>query len=1013
MSIDIQESPRRDGSSDPVAVGLFVSYNSRDRAAVQEVRRQLGARGVSVFYDRESLGLGLDWFEPLERALGRVRGVVVLLGPNGLGRWQRRERALALDRQTREATFPVIPVLLPESKADDYSGFLLLNTYADLRGGVDNPDTLDAIVDTIVGDVRDTDRVQLPKTAAICPYRGLNAFREEDAPLFFGRDRLVDEPEQGLLHKVLTCPLVAVVGASGSGKSSVVRAGLLPRLRRLPPSRGKWEVVTFRPEKFPFLKLAIALEAVRNPDANDAALQTAAAGLAESWSSGRLPLEASLTDALEALRVDRLVVVVDQFEELITLTSQEARRSFLSRLLEATEARSNITVLLTLRTDYYSAIHLDPRLSKGVQRGIVNVGAMTRDELRSAIEGPAQRVGLEFEPGLVSRLLKDVGDEPGNLPLLEFALTELWEGREERRLTNTAYEKRGHVAGALDRRAEDVFKKLTERQKDATPRLFCRLVRVADVEGEGRDTCRRVRLDELDEESRSAFEPFVEGRLLVTACATGSSAYDAYPDNSTPSAPDDLTTVEVAHEALIHQWKRLRDWIREHREFLLWRERLKSQVTQWLRSGRDPDLLYHGAELDVAIEWDEKRHPELNQLEIEFIDASRRARDAAEADAHHRSVRMKRLMGIAIVVLLIVAVVAIYFVGKYANQLADGHLRVLVYAAQGVASTVLWDLERLSGPVLEAANDPKLRDLLKDNKVKCPPNPKECRLIDAMIKNNDVQPWLKSHREEIDRLEKLRNNNKENVVKQNGVQCWLQDYAEKISLKQGKYLAFENYYVLDGEGKLLADSWHGGKKQPTEQPTVWEPNAKAIGKKFPFRDYFLGAMSHRGREERASVHISRVYQAVSDGCYKFSISAPVHDKNPGSPPLGVVVVTIATLPELGHLLKDKWVTNVLVGREDINPFSDSGPASQPDRYHGYDLRLMPPVNDVNGIPTGGKNLIIVAAVNRVLHFRIFDGDGKVVVDTDEKRLTEQARLIKSLGKQLEILWPSHVLTTSH
>jgi len=463
---------------------------------------------------------------------------------------------------------------------------------------------------------------------------------------------------------------------------------------------------------------------------------------------------------------------------------------------------------------------------------------------------------------------------------------------------------------------------------------------------------------------------------------------------------------------LIHQWKRLRDWIREHREFLLWRERLKSQVTQWLRSGRDPDLLYHGAELDVAIEWDEKRHPELNQLEIEFIDASRRARDAAEADAHHRSVRMKRLMGIAIVVLLIVAVVAIYFVGKYANQLADGHLRVLVYAAQGVASTVLWDLERLSGPVLEAANDPKLRDLLKDNKVKCPPNPKECRLIDAMIKNNDVQPWLKSHREEIDRLEKLRNNNKENVVKQNGVQCWLQDHAEKISLKQGKYLAFENYYVLDGEGKLLADSWHGGKKQPTEQPTVWEPNAKAIGKEFPFRDYFLGAMSHRGREERASVHISRVYQAVSDGCYKFSISAPVHDKNPGSPPLGVVVVTIATLPELGHLLKDKWVTNVLVGREDINPFSDSGPASQPDRYHGYDLRLMPPVNDVNGIPTGGKNLIIVAAVNRVLHFRIFDGDGKVVVDTDEKRLTEQARLIKSLGKQLESLWPPHVLTTS-
>jgi len=109
VSIDIQDSPRRDGSSVPAADDLFLSYNSRDRAAVQQVRTLLGARGVSVFYDLESLGLGLEWFEPLERALGRVRGVVVFLGPNGLGRWQRREMALALDRQTREATSPSSP----------------------------------------------------------------------------------------------------------------------------------------------------------------------------------------------------------------------------------------------------------------------------------------------------------------------------------------------------------------------------------------------------------------------------------------------------------------------------------------------------------------------------------------------------------------------------------------------------------------------------------------------------------------------------------------------------------------------------------------------------------------------------------------------------------------------------------------------------------------------------------------------------------------------------------------
>ena len=140
-------------------------------------------------------------------------------------------------------------------------------------------------------------------------------------------------------------------------------------------------------------------------------------------------------------------MVVDQFEELATLTPKDDRLPFLSRLLAATGADSKITVLLTLRADYYSAIYLDPRLSDGVQRGLVNVGAMTRDERRAVIEGPARRVELEFEPGLVDRLLDDVGDEPGNLPLLEFALTELWERRDMRRLTNAAYEALGASRG--------------------------------------------------------------------------------------------------------------------------------------------------------------------------------------------------------------------------------------------------------------------------------------------------------------------------------------------------------------------------------------------------------------------------------------------------------------------------------------------------------------------------------------------------------------------------------------
>ncbi|MGO9597513.1 MAG: SUMF1/EgtB/PvdO family nonheme iron enzyme [Isosphaeraceae bacterium] len=640
MSNDHQESPGRDGSSNPASVDLFLSYNSRDHAAVQQVRTLLGARGLSVFYDRESLGLGLDWFDPLERSLRQVHGVVVFLGPNGLGRWQKREMALALDRQTTEPTFPVIPVLLPEGQVENYGGFLLQNTWADLRGRPDDPDTLDAIARAVRGTAAAGEPAPPPAAVAICPYLSLNAFHEEDAPLFFGRDRLVDEPEQGLLHKVLTCPLVAVVGASGSGKSSVVRAGLLPRLRREPPSRGTWDTVVFLPGRYPFFNLAVALEAVRNPEASEAVREADAGALSKGWKSGDVPLELSLGRAREALRVDRLLVVVDQFEELVTLTPKDDRQPFLSRLLAATGAESKITVLLTLRADYYSAIYLEPRLSDGVQRGLVNVGAMTPDERRSAIEGPARRVGLEFEPGLVNRLLDDVGDEPGNLPLLEFALTELWERREGRGLTNAAYEALGRVVGAIGRRADAVFNKLTDEQKAAAPRLFGRLVRVTAAGEEGADTRQRVRLGDLDEVSRAAVEPFVAGRLLVTARDPGTSSAEANPDNGpAPAAPHDPTTVEVAHEALIRQWNLLKDWIKNDREFLLWRQRLGFQIAEWERSGRDSGTLLRGALLREAHRFARSRRDDLNDHEREFL-------------ARSKSQFRRRLLGIGVITIL-------------------------------------------------------------------------------------------------------------------------------------------------------------------------------------------------------------------------------------------------------------------------------------------------------------------------------------------------------------------------
>jgi len=215
---NIQESPRQDGSSNP-AVDLFLSYNSQDRAAVQQVRTLLESREVSVFYDRESLNLGLNWFEPLERALGWVRGVVVLLGPNGLGRWQRREMALALDRQTREATSPSSP-----------------SSYLRVRWAITAASCCWTPTPTFGAD-------WMPPTrwTPLCGPCEITRRAE-------GSHSLTPQGDPDLpRHKLLACQLVVVVGASGSSKSSSVRAGPLPRLRREPTVAGTWDVVTFLP----------------------------------------------------------------------------------------------------------------------------------------------------------------------------------------------------------------------------------------------------------------------------------------------------------------------------------------------------------------------------------------------------------------------------------------------------------------------------------------------------------------------------------------------------------------------------------------------------------------------------------------------------------------------------------------------------------------------------------------------------------------------------------------------
>lgn len=244
----------------PQSFDVFLSYHWRDHAAVEQLARKLRDYKLTVFLDRWYLAAGQPWPQELERVLGNCRAVAVCIGPGEMGAWQLREKNYALERQAREPGFPVIPVLLKD--ADPALGFLAQNTWVDLRTGIDQPMMLAVLAAAVRGEPPGPDlREQVRETlAGVCPYKGLAYFREEDAAFFFGRDVAIGD----LCKAVKEGHFVAVVGASGSGKSSLVRAGLVPKLRA--DTKSPWDIVTLVPGDRPLHNLAASLVPLLIPE---------------------------------------------------------------------------------------------------------------------------------------------------------------------------------------------------------------------------------------------------------------------------------------------------------------------------------------------------------------------------------------------------------------------------------------------------------------------------------------------------------------------------------------------------------------------------------------------------------------------------------------------------------------------------------------------------------------------------------------------------------------------------
>jgi TIR domain len=575
---------------------------------VERVARDLTERGISVFLDRWYLTPGQPWPQALEETLAACKAVAVFVGAEGLGPWQQRERDLALDRQAGEPGFPVVPVLL--SRADPALGFLKLNTWVDLSGAHD-----DEAIAVLAAAVRGEPPGPLARQrseavrAVVCPYRGLRPFREEDEPFFFGRTVFAET----LTTIVLRQPFVAVVGASGSGKSSVVRAGLIPRLRR---GAGDlvWDAVTLVPTDRPLVSLAAALLPLLEPELSEVDRLAEVGKLAGHFAEGSIALRDVAGRVLaKQPGTDRLLLFVDQWEEAYTLCGDASvRQEFIGQLLDAA-ATDAVRVVLTVRGDFMGRVLENRELSDRLQDGLVTIGPMTRDELKETIVEPAAKTGLSFEAGVPETILDEVGDEPGGLPLLEFLLEGLWAERRGGLLTHDAYLRLGRVAGAIAHRAEDVFERsLNDAERQAAHRLLIRMVRP----GEGvEDTRQRAAMPGANPVAEATIRKLADARLVVTE----------------RDAASGRETVEVAHEALIRGWQRLREWIDADREFLRTRERIAAQARLWEDEGKSPDrLLPPGRPLAEGKDLLTTRAADLDPELIAYIEASAAAAKAEE-----------------------------------------------------------------------------------------------------------------------------------------------------------------------------------------------------------------------------------------------------------------------------------------------------------------------------------------------------------------------------------------------
>jgi len=517
-----------------------------------------------------------------------------------------------------------------------------------------------------------------------CPYMGLRAFGQEDAWAFCGRDKLIDQ----LAARLEESHFIGIIGPSGSGKTSLTQAGLLPRLQQTDSlgTTGRWRGgQVFRPGKYPLEALAFVV-------CQDTGLLPGMQADDLRRGSRNLDLTAQLL-LLEAPRNARYLLIVDQFEEIFTLCEDEKERErFIDLLIQAaisTESRTSL--LITLRSDFYGHCASYPNLARLLEKDQFLVPPLGTAETRQAIVQPALSVGLIPEPGLEECVLRDLHEAPGGLPLLSQALRTTWEHREDNLLTIKGYEAGGGIAHAITQTAEKIWKSFSPEEQETTRKLFLRLTRLGDGT---EDTRRRIKRTDLQFPTHNqntvdkVLSQLTNARLLTL--------------DGTNNGTNNTTTLEVAHEALIHKWQRLRNWLEENREGHRTHHNLTVAATTWYTTDRNSADLYRGTRLEIARIWASAHIEDLNKIENDFLTASHRQEE-------NNKTRQRIFRTILAIALLLIALYGI----KEANAAEEKKARAIKEKLETEAQRHLENptLDTRIGALLTVESDKRSHDI--------------------------------------------------------------------------------------------------------------------------------------------------------------------------------------------------------------------------------------------------------------------------------------------------------------